>query len=383
MRVLHVATRHRRGGAERNLRNIVAWEARRGYEVAVAVGELTEPSDFAGHEVHVVPELRRSLSPATDARALLTLRRLIRNGGFDVVQTHQSKAGITGRMAARGLARVIVHTIHMPSFGPAYSRPASVAFKQAERYAARFTDHFAAVGVEMCRLYADAGILDASRVTVVRAALDVDAFLDLRRRSPGDRAAARTALGLDPDIPVALAVGTLDRRKRFPLVVEQLEPLLQDDAIQIVIAGDGPDRSDVERAARDRGHGRVVVCGHINPVTDAFEAADVLVHASETEGVPQVTVQALAAGMPVVATEMEGLREVGGAEVVVCRRDGADLASAVVATLDAPPAPPLPQAFDEWRTESVDRQLARLWSRIDPSTSDPAQLDDLVVAEPT
>ena len=123
LRILHITTRHRRGGAERNLRYTTELEVARGYDVHVAVGTDDFVDDFPPEvRRHPVDALVRDLSPVADMRATAELRELIRAHGYDVVHTHQSKAGVLGRLAAGTCSATVVHTAHMASFGPGYHR---------------------------------------------------------------------------------------------------------------------------------------------------------------------------------------------------------------------------------------------------------------------
>lgn len=339
---------------------MVAWQQARGHVVEVAFGELTEPAEFEGSEIHIVPALRRGINPATDAVALRHLRRLTRAGAFDVVHTHQAKAGILGRVAARGVAPVLVHSLHMPSFGAGYSSAESAVFAHAERLCARFTDQFVAVGNELVELYLAAGIGAPADYSVIRSPVELRPYLDLRESTAEDRAAARRELSLDPEVPVAVVAGSLERRKRVALIVARLTPLLRDGLLQLLVAGDGPERAAIEAVVRGGGlDGRVRLRGHLPALTSAFQSADVLVHAARTEGVSQVILQALAAGLPVVATEVEGVREVAGAKVRVARRDGTDLFELVEASLSSGSESAPRASFDPWRVEKVEEELAR------------------------
>src|ERR1700759_3592938 len=129
VRILHIATRHRVGGAERNLLYTVSRQAARGFEVHVAVGTEDLEADFRPPiRFHPVGALVREVSPTCDRRATRDLRMLMRTQRFDVVHTHQSKAGAVGRVAALGIAPIVLHTAHMASFGPAYGRARSAVF---------------------------------------------------------------------------------------------------------------------------------------------------------------------------------------------------------------------------------------------------------------
>src|SRR4051812_48387142 len=98
VKVLHVVTRHiQGGGAEKNLVHFIGWQQSQGMTVHVAVGKESVVSDFPEETtVHVIPSFVRSIDPLNDTKATIALKRLIDATGFDVVHTHESKAGIVG-----------------------------------------------------------------------------------------------------------------------------------------------------------------------------------------------------------------------------------------------------------------------------------------------
>ena len=367
MRILHIATRHRRGGAERNLAHTTAWEVRQGHEVHLAVGRDSLVSEMpAGVTPHLVPELVRAISPVGDPAAYVALRRLIRRGRFDLVHTHQSKAGVIGRLAARGNAGRIVHTIHMASFGPAYNPVASASFLAAERLCARFTDRIVCVGGELRRMYLQAGVGRADQFLVIRSPIEVSPFAALRTATTEDRLAARVAFGLDPHVPVALVVASLEPRKRVDLVIRELAPRLSGQELALAVAGDGRQRESLVALVGELGLGQAVrFLGHLDEVVQLMGAADLLVHAATVEGVPQVVIQALAAGVPVVATDMMGLREIEGAPIRIVPRPGAGLGEMVGLVLGQRPDPLPIDALEPWTEAAVDAGVAALHDAVD------------------
>ena len=316
--------------------------------------------------VHVVPSLVRDLSPVRDLLTLRALRGLISDRRFDIVHTHQSKAGILGRLAARGIAPVIVHTIHMAPFGPAYGTAASAVFVRAERMCARWTDVIVSVGEELRSGNIAAGIGRPAQYTVIRSPIDVAAFVALRARPAEARVTARQRLGIDGSGKLVVVVASLEPRKRVDLIFRELAPLVRGEEVRLAIAGDGPERDRLSaQAAALNIAGGVHFLGHVSDIPGLLSVADLLVHAATVEGVPQVTLQALAAGVPVVATEMIGLREVPGATIRIVPSSGDGLRGSVVAALAESPVPVAIDAFDAWTDAGVDRSLAALHERVD------------------
>ncbi len=370
MRILHVTTRNLPGGSARNLGFHLAWERAAGCEVHLVVGgteEVGSPPD--GVHLHRMPDLVRAPNPRADLLAAAQLRRLIAAVRPDVVHTHQSKAGILARLAARGRAPVVVHTVHMASFGPGYSRLASAAFTTAERHCGRFTDFFVAVGDELKNRYLGARIGREEQYTVIRSAVQVERFLATRCLTGPERAALRRRLSLPPHESVLLAAGLLERRKRFDLAIRQLAGLLVRAPAVLLIAGVGSEEAALRAAAAAHGAGqRVRLLGFVENLHEYAAVADLLVHTSLTEGLPQVVVQALAAGLPVLATEAVGLSELAPAPLHVVPSDGGRLAAAAERLLGAGrPGAMCQSRLQPWTEAAVGAATSCFHARLEES----------------
>jgi glycosyltransferase involved in cell wall biosynthesis len=359
--ILHVETRHLRGGCERNVNHFASWQAGAGHRIGLAVGRDSLLQEVpAGVQGILVEHLVRRPDPILDPLAVRALGGLIREGAWDVVHTHQSKAGVIGRVAARHRARLILHTVHMVSFGPGYGRVPSAAFERAERLCASWTDELIAVGEELRERYLAAGVGAPDRFRVIHSPIDVEAFTAARVWSVDRRAEVRASLGLSADEPVVLAVAALEPRKRLDLVIERLSDDLR-IRWRLLVAGDGRQRADLERQIGRLGlQGRVLLLGNRSDVPSLMGIADVFVHAAEAEGVPQVVIQALAAGRPVVATDVIGLRELSGAPISVAQTTGADLRPRVAASLVTPGSPLPSEALRPWTKVAVEAAIAGL-----------------------
>jgi glycosyltransferase involved in cell wall biosynthesis len=367
VRVLHVITRyHRGGGAERNLMYSIEWEQRAGFDVHLAVGGDADLASLSGQvTVHQVRQLVRQVRPGADLVALRELRRLIRHGQFALVHTHESKAGILGRLAARGVARRIVHTVHMMSFGQSYSWVGSRAFLEAERYCARFTDRIISVGAEMRDTYIAARVGSPECHTLIHSPIDIDTFTKTREWTPEERLAGRRRLGFGIQPRSIVTIGALEPRKRQALLIEKLGPLLKAEAIELVVAGEGPEQDALESLVRRLSLDRFVVfLGHVSDIATVLAGSALLVHAATAEGVSQVVVQASAAGLPVVATDVMGLREIPGARVTVADRSGQDLLRHVRKEVTLARRPVGIEALQPWTAGVIDRQLTALHSEL-------------------
>ena len=359
LKVLHVITRYIGGGAERNTDGTIAWELAAGNEVHLAAGR---DADFQGVPSELktwhIPSLVRNVNPLADLRAIRDLRGLISRHGYDLVHTHTSKAGVVGRLAARGRAGAVVHTVHGASFGPGYSRASSFAFLNAERLCARYSDLLLSVGGELRDIYLDAGVGTPDRFRIVRSTIDVQRFIEARSVTAEGRTAIRHRLAPNATGSVAVMVGLLEPRKRPHLVIERLAPLIRDEGLTLLLAGSGPMEQELRTQARTLGvDDGVVFLGQVAEMPELLAAADVLVHAATAEGVPRVVTEALAAGLPVVATDVVGMREIPGADITIVPTDARGFADHLRTRLAAGYRSPLDaSAFAPWTAASVAEQ---------------------------
>ncbi|MGC2525608.1 MAG: glycosyltransferase, partial [Stellaceae bacterium] len=193
------------------------------------------------------------------------------------------------------------------------------------------------------------------RVRVLRNGVDLAQF------RPGDRAAARRGLGLTR--PTLLAVGNLVALKRHKLMVEALALLPETD---LVIVGDGPQRGAIEALARQRGiPDRVRLLGRLpqERLAQIYQAADLLLLVSTHEGWPNVLLESMACGTPVVVSEIAGIADIvatPAAGLVVAAVTAQRLAAAISDLLAGPPTRAATRAYAEqfdWQA-TTDGQIA-------------------------
>ena len=144
----------------------------------------------------------------------------------------------------------------------------------------------------------------------MRSSLELDPFAPHDTEPDGGRAAARRTLGLDPEVPVVVFVGSLDQRKNVLLLPDAVATATVGGPVTLLMAGAGPLAERMADDARRRTDGvDVRLLGHVRDVPLVLRAADVLALPSSAEGLPQVLVQAARGGVPFVAFDVDGVAE--------------------------------------------------------------------------
>lgn len=347
-KVLNVITKLAVGGAQETaLAYCAGLDPARWETVLVAgperspEGDLFDEAAAQGVRVVTVGRLRRAVRPVADVRAVADLVRLFRRERPDIVHTHSSKAGLLGRLAARiAGVPVVVHTVHGWSFHDGMSRVGRTVAVGLERVAARWTWPMVVVTEVDAEIGLAAGIGQPAQYALVRSAVDVGR-LRLGGAAAGGRRAARLALGIPEGVPVVGTVTRLCRQKDPETLLRAARLLaeLRPDA-RLVIVGDGPLRSEVERRVDELGlAAQVTLLGRRSDVDRLLPAFDAFVLSSAWEGLPRVVVEAMAAGVPVVSTDVGGIAEAvedGVSGLLVPSGDGVALANALLRVLADP-----------------------------------------------
>lgn len=302
-RILLLVTLSEWGGAQ-HVVYLLATHLRARYDVTVGCapgGELVRRLRQDGVPVVEIPGLRRLPTPWQDARVLWRLYRLMRRGSFDLVHAHSTKAGLLGRLAAN-LVHVpaVLFTAHGWAFteGRAWWKRRILALY--ERLMAALTTKIICVSRHDRELALCFGVARPQKLVVIHNGLVAERFAEI------DREQVRSRLGIG-EAPVIAFVGRLAVPKD-PMTL--LVAVKEVPAAQLLVVGDGPLRMDVERAIeRDRLHDRVSLLGERSDVPEILAAADVFVLSSLWEGLPLTIIEAMMAGLPVVATRVGGVPE--------------------------------------------------------------------------
>jgi glycosyltransferase involved in cell wall biosynthesis len=314
MRIVHILTRLLRAGSEENTLLTSAGQMARGHEVILLHGHDVMPEHAArlapGAELIAAPSLTRELNPARDVAAFHEIRQILAATRPDVVHTHQSKAGIIGRLAAaRAHVPTIVHGVHiLPFLG--VGRVEKAAYLWSERRVAKLTHGFIHVSEGMRRAAIDHGVGPGRPHYVVPSGFDLSRFAtaepppDLTARLSADAGGTRPFV-------IAMLAAFEPRKRHLDLLRQGAGFLRQFPQVRLVFAGEGHLRPEVESEIAALGlEGQVVLLGFRNDPARIIAAADACIHCSEREGLPRSVLQYLSAGRPVVLFDLPGIEEI-------------------------------------------------------------------------
>lgn len=313
------------GGVFEHVATLCAGLSERGHEPLVA-GPLDGRPDAL--EAEVLPlELGRAVTPLRDIRAAVATARLVRRVRPDLVHAHSSKAGAVARIARPAFARAsLVYTPHGYAFAGYFERAAERrAYRAAERLLAPLAT------VTLCVCEAERRLAESVGVRRSRVVHN-----GVPEPGPAPPSAAVAALGEGG--PVVGALTLLRPGKGIETLVDAVPRLLESvpDA-RVAVAGEGPDRAALEARARERGVEHAFhLIGPTQGAMPLLAACDVFVSASWAESFPYNVLEAMAAGVPIVATDVGGTGEAiedGRSGLLVPPREPAALADALAALL--------------------------------------------------
>ncbi|MED5330859.1 MAG: glycosyltransferase family 4 protein [Planctomycetota bacterium] len=313
--VVHIITLLELGGAQQNTLHTLRSLDRTRYRPVLIAGEGGmldhEARALPDTDVHFLSQLDRPIHPLKDLAATSAIAAILKDlssQGPVITHTHSSKAGVVGRWAAnRARVGPVIHSIHgfgQPAIASPWVRWIATAM---ERKLAKTTDAFISVAQTHVEEGKKKGLVGDRPVHVIRSGIDLEAF----GRADEHRKQIRESLGWDADTPV---VGTIANFKpqKAPLDFIALAAKVAKERpdARFFFAGDGTLRSEVETACTSHGlDDRLLLLGWRQDVPALFGALDVFVLTSRWEGLPRVCPQAMAAGKPVVATNVDGIPE--------------------------------------------------------------------------
>ena len=281
-----------------------------GWETAVAArNDYENPTDCVipyCDAYYNIPFERNPLKPG-NLKAYTKLKKVIDAGGYDIIHCHTPVGAMLTRLAAKQARKngtkvfYTAHGFHFYKGAPAINW---LLYYPVEKWLSRYTDVLITINKED---YERAKTFKAGRVCYVPGV-----GIDLKKFATSDELhkEKRSWLCKEFDIPedamILLSVGEVNKNKNHRVVIEALGKLKRKD-IYYVICGRGPLRDAYVSLAEQLNIGKqVILTGYRTDVADFYKAADVFVFPSFREGLPVSVMEAMASGLPIIATSIRG-----------------------------------------------------------------------------
>jgi glycosyltransferase involved in cell wall biosynthesis len=300
--ILQLLVSTRPGGGPQHVALLSRWLRAREWQPIVA-----GPADGVLFDEFVRAGIETVSLPTNHLRAS-TMRdviRLVRARGVKLIHSHGKGAGVYGRIAARITGVPAVHTLHGIHF-ERYARPARAAYLALER---RLSSWSARI-VNVSRVQECEGL--ALRLFEPRQSRVIPNGVDVGRLTAGalERDDARAELKLPEKAIVVGTVARFDEVKRLDVLVDAVAPL---GDVTLALVGDGDESHRLRALAARHALGpRVSFAGEVDGAARLLRAFDVYASASRKEGMPLAVLEAMALGLPVVASDIPAHREVLG-----------------------------------------------------------------------
>lgn len=315
MKILYIVTRGDViGGASMHVLELAGEMQRRGCDVTILLGPgdiVAQLAQQRGLHALIEPLLLREISPWQDLRCLFRLSRLLRQLRPDVLHLHSAKAGLLGRLVAKLHQIPVLYSVHGWSFSM-YQGAKAYWFRVLERLLLPLTDKLVLVCQRDIRLATELLGAKANKLALVHNGI---AELPLTHAPQDDRSCRL--------ISVARFESPKDQMTLLNAVAR-----LPELNWHLTLVGSGPTQPACRQLAENLGLRQIEFLGERADVPELLAEADVFVLASLSESLPVSVIEAMRAGLPVVATDVGGMSELirdGSSGYLVKRGDAAEL----------------------------------------------------------
>ncbi|MBI5530088.1 MAG: glycosyltransferase family 4 protein [Candidatus Doudnabacteria bacterium] len=330
MNILYVITQADGGGAQNYTLTLA-----KHFGGQIAAGdeatELFQKAESLGIKTYKLEHLKRNISPWHDFIAMWEIRQLIDFIKPDVVHLNSSKAGILGSFACVGLKTKVVFTAHGFVFNEPLPWLVKSLYISLERVASSYRNHIIAVSEADKRSALQYQLIDAGKISVIHNGLAPINFVS--------KDEAKLKLNIPDGKLVVGTIAGLYKTKGLDTFIQAI-PLLNDEIknkCQFLIVGDGPEADHLKFKIRDlKLDGMIMLPGKIDNAKEYLKAFDMFIMSSRKEGFPYSLLEAMQAGLPIIATNVGGVPEaLGDAGMLVYPEKPEELAEKITELINS------------------------------------------------
>ncbi|MBN2410433.1 glycosyltransferase family 4 protein [candidate division KSB1 bacterium] len=277
---------------------------------ALQEGELSTMDQIRqkGVDIRIVEEMKRDVNLIGDLKAVYKVYRIIKKEKPDIVDTHTSKAGAIGRIAAvlAGVP-VVLYTFHGHAFKKYFSKLKTVFFIFVEKFLAFFTTKIITISpLQYEDLTNKYHIAPKNKFIILRYGIILEMYFELVKSK-----ALKSTLGIPEDHILIGIVGRLVPIKNQSMILRVMKILIDRGLnIHLCIVGDGEEREKLEKLSAGLNvNDRVHFVGWVLDMEKIYAGIDILALTSHNEGTPFTVIEAMAASVPVVATNVGGVAD--------------------------------------------------------------------------
>jgi glycosyltransferase involved in cell wall biosynthesis len=297
------------GGAQRNTLLTLKGLKHSGYQTELICGPdgpLIQEVEALKIKVHVINELIRNILPEKDFIAFYKLCKLFKSGNYKLVHTHSTKAGILGRLAAWKVGiPSVVHTIHGVPFemnGDYKSR----IYVRLEKLVGMKTHAIICVGEDLKNEVSKWKIIQKEKLHTIYSGIDLNSYVP---RRPATQ--MKQELGIEEAWPIVGSIGRLSKQKAQHYLIDAISHLAKKySKIKLILIGNGELRCQLDKQVYDKGlSSHIIFLGERDDIPDLLNILDVYAMSSLWEGVGRALTEAMYCRVPIVATPVNGVKE--------------------------------------------------------------------------
>jgi len=286
------------------------------YESHLAVGREIHQNIFQqinGLPIHICKDLVRAIHPIKDLKALLFFIRLMRKYKYDIIHTHETKASILSRIAARLTgSKCIIYGLHGVTFNDPINRMRRKFYILIEKATIWMNHYIVSVSQDAIDHYHNKNIGKKIPYQVVYSGIDIKKFLAALITNESEKQALRSQLNIQPDDIVITNIGRFSYAKAQRYTIQSFAKLTDTiPHIKLLLIGEGELMEKCRKMVRELGiEQQVIFYGYAQNISKLLSISDILVLTSLREGLPRVVVEAALAKVPAVAFQVEGIGEI-------------------------------------------------------------------------